>query len=174
MYQTGDLISYGNMGVCKVVEITGRDLAGKKGQELYYVLKPLYQSCTISAPVHSTKVFTRPILSRDEAKRLIDRIPFIRAKAYPSCGVNQLTEHYSAALKTHDCQDLVELTMSIYAKKQAAERQCRKLGAVDERFMRRAEDLLFGELAAALGISVDQVSEYITARVDESRRKQDS
>ena len=36
---------------------------------------------------------------------------------------------------------------------------------VDERFMKQAEQLLFGELAAALGITPEQVPGYIAAEV---------
>ncbi|HBN86196.1 MAG TPA: CarD family transcriptional regulator, partial [Clostridiales bacterium] len=75
MYQVGDLIIYGNTGVCKVMEITTRALDGKHKEQLFYVLEPLYQNCTISAPVNSTKVFMRPVISKKEAERLIDNIP---------------------------------------------------------------------------------------------------
>jgi len=36
---------------------------------------------------------------------------------------------------------------------------------VDERFMKRAEELLFGELAAALDIPPESVPGYIEARL---------
>ena len=39
---------------------------------------------------------------------------------------------------------------------------------IDERFMRRAEELLFGELAVALGIEREDVPDYIAGRL--SRR----
>ena len=35
----------------------------------------------------------------------------------------------------------------------------------DEKFLRRAEDLLFGELAVALDISRDKVTDYIADRL---------
>lgn len=173
MYQVGDLILYGSTGVCKVADITTQELAGKDKKQLFYVLEPLYQNCTIFTPVNTTKIFMRPIISKDEAERLIDMIPAIRAEAYHNRALNQLAEHYKAALITHDCSDLIELSMSIYAKKQFAEQQKRKFGVVDEKFMKRAEDLLFGELAAALNIPKDQVPEYIAERVEEKRRDHD-
>ena len=55
--------------------------------------------------------------------------------------------------------------MSIYAKKQEAARSQRKFGATDEQYLKRAEELLFGELAAALDISRDDVQPYIAARL---------
>lgn len=165
MYQVGDLILYGSTGVCRIKDI--QEGAGRQGGEkrLYYILEPLYQSCVISTPVDNDKVFMRPVLSRQEADELIDRIPSIQAEAYHGHALRELTEHYVAALKTYDCGELVEMTMSIYEKKRDMARQHRKFGALDERFMKRAEDLLFGELAVALEISKDEVPDYISRRV---------
>lgn len=165
MYEIGDLIHYGSTGVCRVTEINTRNLPGVNKNQLYYVLKPLYQECTISSPVDNQKVFMRPIISKEEAERLIDTIPTIKAEAYHSRVLRDLAEHYEAAFASHSCEDLIELTMSIYAKKKYLEQQKRKFGAVDERFMKRAEELLFGELAAALGIKKDEVQGYIHNRI---------
>lgn len=170
MYNPGDLVHYGSMGVCRVAEITARKPSGAEKERLYYVLNPLYQSCTISVPVDSPKVYMRPIISRDEAEQLIDKIPDIRAKAYHNRVLRQLTEHYENTLKSHDCEGLMELTMSIYAKKRDVEREKRRFGAVDERFMKRAEYLLFGELGAALGMPKDEVPDYIAFRIEEKKR----
>ena len=63
MYEVGQLVQYGSTGVCKITEIKKQDFP-EVGQRLYYVLHPLYQSCVISVPVDSTKVFMRPIISR--------------------------------------------------------------------------------------------------------------
>ncbi|HBN86195.1 MAG TPA: hypothetical protein DDZ89_20420, partial [Clostridiales bacterium] len=83
-------------------------------------------------------------------------------------------EHYKMALNTHNCLDLIELSMSIYAKKQFVEQQKRKFGAVDEKYLKCAEGLLFGELAAALNIPKDKVPKYIAERVDKKRRDCDN
>lgn len=165
MYQIGDLIHYGSTGICRVIDIKTQNLPGVKKDQLFYVLKPLYQECTISLPVDNQKVFTRPIISRDEANRIIDTIPTIKAEAYHSRVLRDLSEHYEAAFASHSCEALVELTMSIYAKKKYMEQQKRKFGAVDERFMKRAEEMLFGELAAALEINKESVQEYISNRI---------
>lgn len=165
MYQVGDLIIYGSTGVCKITDITSRDISGKESSQLFYYMTPLYQSCKILTPINSTKVFMRPIISKVEADRLIDMIPAIQVEAYHNRALNQLAEHYKQSLNTHKCSDLIELSMSIYAKKQYAEQQKRKFGAIDEKFLKRAEDLLFGELAAALCIPKENVPEYIEQRV---------
>ena len=84
--------------------------------------------------------------------------------------IRELEEHYTTYLKSHDCGDLIELAMSIYAKKQDLASQHRKFGAVDERFMKRAEDLLYGELAVALKIDRDQVPSHISNRINALQR----
>ena len=45
-------------------------------------------------------------------------------------------------------------------------REKRKFGAVDERFLREGEALLFGELAVALDIAPEAVPAYIQARLE--------
>lgn len=166
MFQVGQLVVYGSTGVCTIREIRENPVDKRR----YYVLKPLYQSCTISAPADSSKIFIRPILTRDEANALIDRIPEVTGEPCHNRSIQQLTEHYKASLESHNCMDLVELAKSIYTKKQNAAQQNRKLGSVDERFMKRAEELLFGELAASLEISPEDVPGYIEARLNRSTK----
>ncbi len=165
MYEVGQLVQYGSTGVCKITEIKKQDFP-EVGQRLYYVLHPLYQSCVISVPVDSTKVFMRPIISREEAERLIAGIPSLRCQAFHGRAARDLAAHYETLLERHDCQDWMELTMSIHAKKESMQQQKRRFGSVDERFLKQGEDLLFGELAAALDIPREEVQQYITARVE--------
>ena len=80
--------------------------------------------------------------------------------------MRDLVEHYETRIKSHSCRDLMELTMSIYRKRDEVHSRKKKLGSVDLRFMKRAEDLLFGELAAALDIPRDQVTDFISKRLE--------
>ncbi len=166
MYEIGSLLIHENAGICKVKNISMHRLSREKESQLYYTLQPLYQQCIIYTPVNGGKVFLRPIISKEEAERLIDMIPSIQAEPYNTKATSQLSGYYESLLKTHKCMDLIKLTMSLHAKKQEVEDQNRKFGAIDEKFMKRAEELLFGELAAALGITKDEVPEYIASRVD--------
>ncbi len=165
MYQIGELVVYGTTGVCAVTDIRQQEFPTTGELRTYYVLRSLYDNCVISAPVDSDKVFVRRILSKDEADALIDDMPEVEAEEFSSRVSRELTEHYESLLKSHDCRSLVAMTRSIYLKKQRAESQNRKFGAVDGRFLKRAEDLLFGELAAALEIPRDQVPQYIADRL---------
>lgn len=165
VYKVNEVIIYGKMGPCRVMDITTPPHLGANKHQLYYVLKPLQEACTIYTPVN-TKVFMRPVISAEEAKRLIDSIPSMKAEAYIGDGTQDLVRHYEAALAQHDCKELIKLTMGIYDKKQIAENSRRKLGQIDQKFMKQAEDLLFGELSIALGIPREEVMEYINSRVE--------
>ena len=167
MYQIGDVVMYGMTGACRVEGITEQSLPGTTNEQLYYTLTPVYQSqCTIRTPVDNKKVAIRSVISRDEAERLIDMIPSMQPDPCVDKANSELMEHYMSMLKAHNCGELIELTMSIYAKKRELEGSKRKFGVVDERFLRQAEDLLFGELAVALDVPKGEVPSYIASRVE--------
>jgi len=165
MYQVGDRIIYGSNGVCIVDEIKMIEVPRTGEEKAYYIIKPVYQECKISVPV-DTKMFMRPIISGDEARALIDSIPQVDAQPYFNTALRQLQDYYEKKLSSHSCADLIELTISLHRKKIQVLEQKRKFGAIDERYMKRAEDLLFGELAAALDIPKSEVRQYITARLE--------
>jgi len=168
MFQPGDIIVYGNTGVCKVVELSRPDLPGVDQKKDYYLLSPLFQDGKIYSPVDNTKVFMRPVISRQQAEELIDMIPHIQAKKKTICGNQQLSEQYQEYFKNHNCADLLELIMSIYAKKQQQLCNRHKIGQIDERYMRKAEELLYGELAVALEITPKEVPAYIANHIKET------
>lgn len=165
MYSIGEKIMYGGTGVCIVEEITNVKFSGMDAEKQYYVLRPLYQSGTIQTPVDNTKVPIRPVMTRSEAEALVDGIPDIAASICYEKNLSALRNHYQQQLSTFDCRDLVRMTKSIYAKKKDAESRQKKIGMTDEKFLRRAEDLLFGELAVALDISRESVRDYISDRL---------
>ena len=168
MFQKDDLVVYGRTGVCRVTDVTEPDFCRSRpggADTLYYVLDPLYQDGTIYAPVNNSKVPMRPILTAEEAKRLVDTIPASQAKAYCGGSTQNLREHYQTQLQTGDCEVLLELVISIHSKRAHMEQSKRKFGAVDEHFMKQAEQLLGGELAAALNLPVNEVLDRIAAKL---------
>jgi len=164
VYQTGQFILYGKTGVCRVEGTVSQAIPREKAARLYYVLCPLYQKGSILAPVDrvdSGLIFTRPIMDRSAAQAFIEDLPALRSAPYYNQNVSQLREHYREQLGRLTGTDLALLICSIYSKKQEARAANKKLGAVDQQFMDEAEGLLYGELAAALGIDRDEVKSYI-------------
>jgi CarD family transcriptional regulator len=160
VYKIGEKVIYGNTGVCVVSDITKVVLPGVDSEREYYVLKPVFDSGTIYAPTMECAVPMRKIVTKAEAEALIDMIPKLTGKAFHGDAMRELEEHYKGKIRGCTCADLIELTMSIYAKREGG-----KFGAIDKRFMKQAEALLFGEFSVVLGIAKDKVAEYIDSRV---------
>ncbi len=165
MFAVGDQIIYGGMGVCVVEAIEQRRQPHSREEYSVYCLRPLYQKCSVTTPTDNDKVFMRPVITREEAMELIDAIPTVRAEPYHNKVLRQLSDYYESRIKRYDCSELVELTMSLYAKRREAEEQKKKFGALDERYMKRAEELLFGELAVALELPKEEVQAFIARRL---------
>lgn len=167
MFRPGELLVYGSTGVCRVLSIDQRQefVDGVKQCRSYYQLKPLHQGGIIYTPVDNGKVSMRYVISRREAEDLIDAIPTMKPMELRAATTQALTQYYQTSLRKHSCRSLLELTMAIYEKRCRAEAQNRRLGMVDERYMKQAEQLLFGELAAALDIPYEEVRPYIAARL---------
>ncbi|MDR3365165.1 MAG: CarD family transcriptional regulator [Clostridiales Family XIII bacterium] len=161
MFEIGDHVVYGMTGVCRIAGVsTLPDHSNAEEDALFYVLAPIYEKITIYVPVDDVKTPMRKIMSVAEVEKLIDFIPQIRVRAYRENTIQELAKIYKEKIVAFDCTELIELTMSIYEKKQNG-----KHGAVDKRFMKLAEDLLFGEFAVVLGIPKEGVQDFIERRV---------
>lgn len=166
MFEVGNLLIYDTTGVCKVLEIgvpSGLPVANK-GRK-YYKLAPVFGSGTIYIPV-DTKVFMRPVITREEAEQLIKKIPEIREDICETHNQKVLEDHYKASLMTHECEDLVQLIKTVYTKKKTLEKNGKKTGKTDQTYMKRAKQLLYEELSIALDIPVAEVEDYIARSID--------
>ena len=164
MYEIGDLIVYAGEGVCRVEEIGVPPMTGINKQRQYYTLKPLYRAGMVYAPV-DTQVFMRPVITREDAEALIDRIPEIEPVVYENSNLRFLNEYYQAQLQNYNCEGLIKLIRSTRAKREVMIGRGKKLGLVDERYMKRAQDMLHGEFAVALGIERNEVPGYIESKL---------
>lgn len=165
MFQKGDLIIYGNTGVCRVDDIVLLDnLPNIDTEKLCYQLSSVYSKETIYIPTDTT-VFMRPVLSKTEALALIDKIPSI-PEDDTSIGNQRLrSEHYRTFFQSHQCEDLVCIIKSIYHKTQQRTDSGRRPDRTDQQYLKQAEELLHGELAISLDIPYDDVPEYIKNHV---------
>jgi CarD family transcriptional regulator len=165
MFEPGQRIIYGGSGVCAVEELCSLDLCDTGEERLYYVLRPLGQTGIIYAPVDAP-VFMRPILTEQEVLRLVSSLPQMPELSFPSGSLTGLSSHYEALLSTHDCATMLSLLLALYRKRRQASLFKKKFGQIDARFMRRTEDLLFGEFAEALSLSPEEVPGWIASRLE--------
>lgn len=168
MYHAGDMIVYGNFGVCKIMDVGQIKNGPVDPDQIYYTLQPLNSSGTLFTPV-TTNVFMRPTLTREMAETLITKIPGIEEDSCDLRSPNQLKEHYERAFTSHKCEDLIPLIKNFYSKQKEAISVKKKLSKVDEKYMKRAEELLHTELSVALGIPQNEVLDYITNSIQNNQ-----
>ncbi len=172
MYQVGDMIVYGNEGVCRVVSVGTPEISGVRKGKQYYTLEPQYCDGLIFAPV-DTPVHIRPVMTKEEAEALIRALPSIEAQQQSEHqNARMLSDHYKELIRSYDSYDIVRLIKEIYEKRTAVRARGRKPSQVDERYMKRAEDLLYGEIAVSLDIPKEQVCDYIAETVRGMQQEQ--
>lgn len=77
---------------------------------------------------------------------------------------------YQESFHANDSAELARLLKTIHHKDSDARKAGRQPGKVDECFRKRAEELLYGELAVALGIPQDSVPQYIHQKLKAAGR----
>lgn len=163
MYAIGDKIIYGENGVCTVEKIAPLEMSGVSAEKLYYYLTPLTGTGTYFAPVDSG-AYMRPVMSRAEAEALIDAIPGIAPAVCNDSRFNHVDAFCRELFKLHTCEALVSIVKGLRAR--MSERKTKSSRA--EATMKRAKDILHGELAVALGMELGDVEDYIASRIGEA------
>ena len=169
MYQAGEFIVYGTNSVCRVESI-GKPPFETEEDKLYYTLVPVTGTETIYIPTDSP-VFTRPVISREKAEELINYRELGLDLASIRTILDDPAFDRQAALQSHDCEELVQLIKTVYAK---SRRHGRRVSQVDQRYRKRAEELLNSELSVALGIPLKEVPAYINQRIGQENEVFDS
>ena len=160
MFEKGEMVFYKNIGVCEVVDITSLDFAMDTDQK-YYVMKSIYKNGINYVPVGVEIENIRNIISKEEAEELVRKIPEIEVDAVLDLATKEMTEYYEEKLNTGDPLDILELSLSIDKKKEYLSDEKKKFGTIDDNYLKKALDMLYEELAAALGIGKEEMPKYI-------------
>lgn len=166
MYNIGDVIMYANMGMCKVMDIEQKLLCEAIGEKQYYKLQAVFEDDAICYVPTDSDVFMRKAITKEEAEELISKIPQVEEEAYINKNIKELAKHYDEKINAGDCKSLVELILSIDDKKDYMEKHKKKLGVVDEKYLKKARNLLYEEFAVSLGMKKENVPKYITRKVE--------
>lgn len=166
MFNKGEYIVYGTTGVCQVRDITAMSTDGSGKEKLYYVLEPVGVSGSrIMTPVEGNKSILRPILSRDEAYRLIDGIQDVDQLWITDD--KQWESKYKEALKTCDCREWIGIIKTLHFRKKDRLARGKRLTEVDERYLKKAKENLYRELSIPLEIPAEEVETFIAERIEQ-------
>ena len=164
MFEKDQLIMCGGHGVCRVVNVTGNPIDRLDKVRKFYVLEPVFEKgSTVYTPVDNDKVIMRRIMNKKEAEELVGQITkidtvWIREEK----GREQM---YKEAIRTYDCQSLVQIIKTLYLRKQNRLKEGKKVLSSDEQYLHKAEELLYSEMSLALSIPKDEVGAYIREAV---------
>ncbi|MBQ1311339.1 MAG: CarD family transcriptional regulator [Blautia sp.] len=164
MFETGDYVIYNNAGICRVQGTTTMDLPGVPKDRLYYILEPNgKKEGKIYTPVDGMKKVLRRMMTKEEAQKLIEEIPAIEVLEIENDKLRE--EKYKECLKSCSSRELVRIIKTIYLRRTRRLRSGKKATAVDERYMKLAEENLYAELSMLLGIPKEGMVSYITQKV---------
>jgi len=165
MFEKGELIIYGNKGICAVSDIATLDIAGAVKGRLYYILIPQNQKDSkIFVPVDSKKTIMRKLISKEEAKQLIESIPEIQEIWVENDKLRE--EKYKECMRTCECKDWVRIIRTLYMRMQQRIAEGKKVTATDERYFKMAEESLYSELSIALDVPKSEMEQYIAKHIE--------
>ena len=162
MFSVGEKIIYGENGVCTVSDIGALPMDGGSGK-VYYHLKPLVGSGTYFTPIDSS-AYMRPVMSKEEAEAFIATIPGIEPAICSDTRFNHVDAFYKDLFKLHSCEALVSVIKGLRSR--MADRKTKSSRA--EATMKRAKEILHGELSIALDMDYKEVEPYIRSRIGEN------
>lgn len=160
MFEVGCIVLYGSEGVCKVRDITTREIGGLTRE--YYVLEPVYQrKTTVFVPTNNKELSSkmRNIITASEIDSILDDVSKNQATWIVDDSARK--ERYKDALRHGDCRELMRMCLMLQERKTKLLDQHRKLSAADGHFLKTAEKMVFDELASALHLSPEQVLPFI-------------
>lgn len=153
MYKKNDYVVYRH-NVCKIKSINENKQTGKA----FYIMTPIEDdSLIINIPVNSNLL--RKVISSDEAKILIEKIPQIS----PLIDINEkdIETQYKELLNTDNHENLVKIIKTTYLRNEKRINNKKKISDKDDKYFNLAEKYLYNELSISLNMTVESIKEYI-------------
>jgi len=161
VFEVGDYVMKTSKGVCHIDDITHLEMSGVDKSKLYYVMTPVDgKASTLYVSVDTAGAAIRPAMTANEAEVVIEAIPGIEETWIENDKLRE--QQYKDAVRSGSPEALIGIIKTISARKKLREDQGKKNTAVDERYFKQAEELLYAEIAFALGKNKDEISSLIT------------
>ncbi len=160
MLNIDDMVVYGSNGVCRVTEIKNENFAGEVKK--YFVLKPVFDDKnTYFVPSFNELLMSRirPVMSRDEAMLLIQKIP----KITPNWIDNDKArgDMCKRILENGTHEEIIAIGKAISERKLTLVKKGKRLRNTDEAVLRNAQALIETECAFVLGITQSEAAELL-------------
>ncbi len=162
MFNVGEYVIYGSEGVCLVEAIGSPDIVGLDRTKTYYTLSPVYRCGKIHTPTDTT-ITMRRVISKDAAEELIESVDKINGDLDVPKDSKLATAFYRDLVRSYECGTLMRVVKHVFTKQREFAALKRNLPAVDVKFSKMAEEMLYSEFAFVLGVEPKDVKTRITA-----------
>lgn len=165
MFSIGDYMVYGINGVCRVQDICASPF-DKKDTRTFYLLKPLGtgEGSVIYTPVDNVQVLMRPLMTKEQAAALIERMPGLEPLEVPMEKMRR--DLYRQAMQSCDPEQYVRLIKTVYRRRMDMMQQHKRLSETDSDFERNAKLSLYHELSVVLEVKFAEVEQYLIDRLE--------
>lgn len=168
MYEIGDCIVKPGSGVCVVKDILHLNMSGVDRNRLYYLLVPIEDAKeVIYMPTDTLSSNTRKVMTVDEARQLIDKIPEVEETWIENDKFRE--QKYKEAIKSGKPEELVSMIKMIYLRRKKRAQQGKKSTAVDDRYFLLAENYLYAELGYVFCKEKKEVQQLIADSINSKK-----
>ena len=160
MFNVGEVVFYGAQGICKIDGVETKQI-GKISAD-YYILKPVFnESTAVFVPVNNEMLTSKmqSVLTKAQADELIENAS--SADIIEADCENQKREVYKSIISGGDRQMLVSLIKTIRTEDKKRSQNGKRLNINDEQILRKAENLLYNELAYVYGVEPENIKNTI-------------
>jgi CarD family transcriptional regulator len=167
VYRIGEYVVKSNNGICKIEDIVHLDMTGVDKNKLYYLMSPNDNKGTkLYVPTEGKEDELRYVMTAAEAKDMIEKIPDISCTWIAN--EKQREQEYKKVVRSCKPECLVGIIKTIYLRKCKRSEQGKKSTAVDDYYFRLAEDILYAELAFALGKEKKEMQQLIADTIEKN------
>lgn len=164
MFCVGEAVVYGVQGVCRIREMCTKKF-GKEEQE-YFVLCPIFdEKSVIYVPTDKPALLAqmRSVLTKEELRELIASAGEQDAQWIENDSHRR--DFCTEVIKSGDRSALMQLVSMLYLHSEELKGQKKHFHIADERSLKQAKKLLHDEFAFVLGITPEEVPEYISRHI---------
>lgn len=160
MFCVDEYVVYGSEGVCRVESIGKLNITGLDPSKEYYTLMPVNRSGRIYTPTDST-IIMRRVITKESAHNLLQSIKNISSSLDVPKDAKQAMNYYKSLIRTYECENLIRIIKYVSEKQRAFIPVKKNIPAVDFKFLKAAQDMLYGELSFALDVPVKDIKENV-------------
>ena len=161
-FSIGDYVMYGSSGVCRISGLEKHNFDGQHETDYISLVPVSSASSKYYIPKKNSDSKIRSLISKEQINQLIDEIPDTAATWFSDS--HERKNAFTSIIKSDDYKQIISMIKALHMHKDLNKRK--KLNSSDENFMRKAESLMYQEFSIVLGISQDDVTDYISKRIN--------